>query len=384
MTPETAREAREKDQPESNSSDNNNQENGKQQHETKEPTTPEKPPFYRRPVPMIILSVIVIGGGITCLAYWLYSRHYETTDDAFIDGHIVAVSPKVSGIVKKVYIDDNYRVTNGELLVELDDRDYQAALVQAQGNYASAQGKVQEAQAQIPVAQANVGEAQAELLVAQANAQNAQDDLNRYLALDVRARSKQQMDNATASERTTAAQVEDAKAKLAAAKAQLADARVSVDAAQGDLKAAEGSLQQARNNVDYCKIHAECDGVITRKNVEPGMYIQVDEPMFSIVEYDVWVIANYKETQLGFIVPGQPVELTVDAYPGRKITGKVESVQNGTGSRFTLLPPENATGNYVKIVQRVPVKIVLDPHQNDDAQHLLSPGMSVDPSVKVR
>jgi len=364
------------DPSQSNPSENNNPANQKQQ--------PPKIPFYRRPVPMIILAVIVLGGGTIGLIYWLNSRHYETTDDAFIDGHIVAVSPKVSGLVKKVYIDDNYQVKNGELLVELDDRDFQAALVQAQGNYASAHGKVREAQAQIPVAEANVGEAQAELLVAQANAQNSQDDLNRYLALDVRARSKQQMDNATAAQRTTAAQVEDARAKLAAAKAQLEDTEVSVETAQGDLKAAEGALQQARNNVGYCKIRAECDGVITRKNVEPGMYIQVDEPMFSIVEYDVWVVANFKETQLARIYPGQPVEITVDAYPGRKITGQVQSIQDGSGSRFTLLPPENATGNYVKIVQRVPVKIVLDPHQNDDANHLLSPGMSVDPSVKVR
>ncbi len=159
---------------------------------------------------------------------------------------------------------------------------------------------------------------------------------------------------------------------------------VAVQTAQGDLEAAEGALQQARNNLGYCKIHAESDGVITRKNVEPGMYIQVDQPMFSIVEYDVWVVANFKETQLDDIQPGQPVEISVDAYPGRTITGTVQSIQNGTGSAFSLLPPENATGNYVKIVQRVPVKIILDAHQNDDTNHLLSPGMSVEPSVKVR
>jgi membrane fusion protein, multidrug efflux system len=236
----------------------------------------------------------------------------------------------------------------------------------------------------VDVSSANVGEAQAELLVAQANAQNSANDLARFKALDERARSKQQMDNAIAAERTTAAQVEDAKAKLTSAKAQVVNAQMAVQTAQGNLKAAEGALQQARNNVGYCRIYAESDGVITRRNVDPGDYIQVDQPMFSIVEYDVWVVANYKETQLDDIRPGQPVEISIDAYPGRKITGKVQSIQNGTGARFTLLPPENATGNYVKIVQRVPVKIVLDPGQNDDADHLLSPGMSVDPSVKVR
>jgi membrane fusion protein (multidrug efflux system) len=192
------------------------------------------------------------------------------------------------------------------------------------------------------------------------------------------------MDNAIAAERTTAAQVEDAKAKLTSAKAQVVNAQMAVQTAQGNLKATEGALQQARNNVGYCKIYATSDGVITRKNVDPGDYIQVDQPMFSIVEYDVWVVANFKETQLDHIQPGQPVEISVDAYPGRKITGKVQSIQSGTGARFTLLPPENATGNYVKIVQRIPVKIVLDPHQNDDAEHLLSPGMSANPSVKFR
>ena len=345
---------------------------------------PKKPPFYKRPVPMIVLGVIVIGGGILGLLYWLHARQYESTDDAFIDGHVVAVSPKVSGIVAHVYIDDNYHVKAGDKLVELDDRDYRAALDQAKGDYDAALGKVTEAQQQISVAQAQVSQAAAEQQVAEANAQNAQDDLNRFLSLDVRARSKQQMDNATASERTTAAQVEDAKAKVAAAEAQLADAKVSVKTAQANVETAWGSLLQARNNESYCTICAESDGVITRKDVEPGMYIQVDQPMFSIVLYDVWVVANYKETQLARIYPGQPVTMNVDAYPGRKITGKVESVQNGTGARFTLLPPENATGNYVKIVQRVPVKIVLDPHQNDDMDHLLSPGMSVDPEIKVR
>jgi membrane fusion protein (multidrug efflux system) len=332
----------------------------------------------------IFLIVIVIGGGIAGLIYWLNARQFESTDDAFIDGHVIAVSPKVSGIVRKVYIDDNDRVKSGELLVELDPRDFEAALVQAQGNYAAVQGRLLEAQAQIQVSQANVREADAQILVAQANAQNSQDDLNRFLDLDVRARSKQQMDNATAAQRTSAAQVEDAKAKLAAAKARLVDAQMAVQTAQGDLKAAEGALQQARNDLGYCKIYAESDGVITRKSVEPGMYIQVDQPMFSIVEYDVWVVANFKETQLDRIQTGQSAQISVDAYPGRKLTGHVQSVQDGTGSRFTLLPPENATGNYVKIVQRIPVKIVLDPHQNDDVGRLLSPGMSVDPSVKVR
>jgi membrane fusion protein (multidrug efflux system) len=356
---------------------------GESSNDSKPPAPPRKP-LYKRPVPMILLAIVVVGGTIFALHSWLHSRSYEDTDDAFIEGHVVAVSPKVSGIVQQVYIDDNSRVKKGDLLVELDPRDYQAALLQAEGNFASMQGKLVEAQSEIPVSQANISQAQADLIVAQANAQNAHDDLNRFLALDERARSKQQMDNATANDRTARAQVEAAAAKLAAAKAQLIDAQAAVKTADANEKAAQGALDQARLNLGYTKIYAQSDGVITRKDVEPGMYVQVDQPMFSIVEYNVWVVANYKETQLDRVVPGDPVEITVDAYPGRVLHGKVQSIQNGTGSRFTLLPPENATGNYVKIVQRIPVKIVLDEHENDDADHLLSPGMSVEPSIKVR
>jgi membrane fusion protein (multidrug efflux system) len=375
-------ETRSKESQSSEKSDQDNHSEGDQQKDRK-PAAPKKP-LYKRPVLMTILILLVVGGAIAGLLYWLHARHYETTDDAFIDGNVIAVSPRVSAIVQKLYIDDNSSVKKGELLVELDPRDFQAALAQAEGNYASAQGKIQEAQAQVQVNQANVGEAQAQVQVAEANAQNASNDLKRFMALDPRARSKQQMDNATASDRTTAAQVEDAKAKLVAAKAQVVDAQMAVQTGDGELKAAEGALEQARNNLGYCKIYADADGVITRRNVEEGDYFQVDQPMFSLVEYDVWVVANYKETQLARIEPGQAVEISVDAFPGRMITGKVQSIQSGTGSRFSLLPPENATGNYVKIVQRIPVKIVLDPHQNDDQDRLLSPGMSVDPSVRVK
>jgi membrane fusion protein (multidrug efflux system) len=192
------------------------------------------------------------------------------------------------------------------------------------------------------------------------------------------------MDNATAAQKSTAAQVREARAKVKAAQAQADDAVIAVESAKGNVTTAQGALEQARNNVDYCTITADSDGLITRKDVEPGMYVQVGQQLFSLVPTDVWVTANFKETQLDRIQPGQAVTIAVDAFAGRKITGKVQSIQNGTGARFSLLPPENATGNYVKVVQRVPVKIVLDPGQNDDPTHLLSPGMSVEPKVKVR
>jgi len=353
----------------------------------RQPAPPKENPVEsgrKRRVILVVLIIVVIGASIGALIWWLHARHFESTDDAFIDGHIIAISPKVSAIVNRVYIDDNSVVKTGDPLVELDARDYKTAWLQAEGDLQSAQGKLAEAVAQVKVADANIGEAEAELAVAQANATNSERDLKRYLALEEPARSKQQMDNATAAEKTTAAQVQEAQAKLTAAQAQAADAQIAVDAAKGDVTTAEGALEQARNNVEYCTITADTDGLVTRKDVEPGMYVQVGQQLFSLVPTDVWVTANFKETQLDEIRTGQPVTIEVDAYPGRKITGKVQSVQNGTGSRFSLLPPENATGNYVKIVQRVPVKIVLDAGQNNDQDHLLSPGMSVEPEVRVK
>jgi len=333
---------------------------------------------------MTILTAVIVIGGVMAFVSWLHARTIEATDDAFIDGHIITISPKVSGIVQNVYVNDNQAVKQGQVLLQLDPRDYQAALDEANANLAAAQGKFQEAQTQVPVTQAEVGEAQAELIVAQTNADNAQDDLNRYLALDERARSKQQLDDATSAQKSAAAQVEQAKAKLTSAQAQVDEAKMAVVTAQANVESAKAAVDQAKLNLGYCTIVADTDGLITRKSVEPGMYVQVDEALFSIVLRDVWVTANFKETQLDSMVAGQPVEISVDAFPGRKLTGKVDSIQDGTGARFALLPPENATGNYVKVVQRVPVKIVLDPGQNDDDSHLLSPGMSVEPEVKVR
>jgi membrane fusion protein (multidrug efflux system) len=360
-------------------SDNKDQSDKKDGGQSKPPMSPQK----KRRIILILILIAVFGAGVG-IFIWLDTRNWESTDDAFIEGHVIQVSPKVGAIVSVVHIDDNYRVTRGELLVELDPRDYEAALVQAQGDYESAAGRLLEAQSQIAVSKANLGQAQADLVVTQTSAANALRDFERYQSLEDRARSKQQLDNATTAKETTSAQVEASQARVVAAQAQLDDAHVAVQTAEGNLKTAQGNLDQAKNNIGYCKIYADSDGVITRKSVEPGIYVQIDQPLFSIVRPDVWVVANLKETQLARVAPGQSVDLTVDAYPGRKITGKVQSIQAGTGSAFSLLPPENATGNYVKVVQRVPVKIILDEHQNDDADHLLAPGMSVEPDIRVR
>jgi membrane fusion protein (multidrug efflux system) len=257
-------------------------------------------------------------------------------------------------------------------------------LDQDRATEAAARGRLQEARTQVAVTQANVGEAKAEFDAALTNAQNMQEDYQRFTRLDPRARSQQQMDNSSAAQRSTAATVEQARAKVEAAQAQVVDSQASIVTAQANLAKAEADTLEAQIQLSYCKIIAPENGTITHKSVEAGQYLEIGQPLFSIVPTDVWVTANYKETQLDLMHPGEAVTISVDAYPEHEFRGHVQSIQNGTGSKFTLLPPENATGNFVKVVQRVPVKIVFEPGQTNDPNHPLGLGMSVIARVKVR
>ena len=345
---------------------------------------PKKKPLYKRPVPMIIIISVLLLAAIFATIYVIHARHFISTDDAFIEGHVIQVSPKVAALVADVRIDDNYLVKQGQVLVKLDPRDFEASLAQVKANRSSLAGKLEEANSNKTAALANVTEAQAELEVAQANYENAKRDFERYAALDERARSKQQLDNSTASERVTSAQVDQAKARIAAMNAQVANADSAIITAQADLAKADADVQQAELNLGYCTILAPEDGYITAKSVEPGAYVSVGQALFSLVPKTVWVVANYKETELDHIRHGQPVTISIDAFPEKKYHGNVDSVQAGAGAAFSLLPPENATGNYIKVVQRVPVKIDIDPKELGDPVHILGPGMSVEPSVDVR
>jgi membrane fusion protein (multidrug efflux system) len=343
----------------------------------------EKSPKSKKTAFIIFAAVLLIGA-LSAGAYWLHSLGYEETDDAFIDGHIVAISPQVMARVASVQIDDNQLVKAGELLVELDPTDYEAALAEARGSEASAVGKLDEARAQVAVSDSQVVQAQAELDSAAVTFENADRDLRRYQNLDDRSKSRQQLDNATATQRTSAASVAQAKSKLEMALAQVQSAKATVTSAQGNLEQARAATHRAEVNLGYCRISAPLAGRITRKDVEPGQYVTSATELFSIVPDDVWVTANFKETQLQHMKAGDAVEVSVDAYPDRKVFGHVQSIQAGTGSRFSIIPAENATGNYVKVVQRVPVKIVLDGDVNSDTLQLLSPGMSVMPTVTVK
>ncbi|HEY0544776.1 MAG TPA: biotin/lipoyl-binding protein [Pyrinomonadaceae bacterium] len=435
----------------------------------------KKKPLYKRPAFLIVAAIVLIVGAVVGLRYWLYARSHESTDDAFIDGKVVQVSPKVSGYVTKVYVKDNQEVKEGDLIAEIDSRDYETRVEQARAALAAGEARLREARtgveltrataranvqqasatvqqarsgvesqraaasaertritqagAGIATAQANLEQARAQVSAAEAEARRANADVQRYQELIAKDEiSRQRLDQAVATAATANAQVIAARQRVAAAEAQVNEARsaqttaaetarraqTQVGGAQAGVNEALGRLAQANTapqqvavsqaeaetagasieqlraavsqaelELSYTKIYAPQTGRVTRKAIEEGALVQVGQPMMAVVSGDVWVTANFKENQIGSLKPGQAAELSVDAYPGKVFKGHVESIQAGTGAAFSLIPAENATGNYVKVVQRVPVKLVFDAGELD-SQHMLAPGMSVTPEVRVK
>ncbi len=336
-----------------------------------DPAPPPAPArrWHRRPLPLAILGMMVLALAIVSVRYYNYAMAHESTDDAFIEAHIVQISPKVASLVARVAIDDNQQVKAGDLLVELDPRDFETKLAQARANLSAAV-------AQHDGARSRLEQARAQVVAAEAEATRAAADVQRYeRLLQYGAVSRQERDNAVATSRAGAANLESAQ------KAQQATAD-SLRQATAQIGQLEAAVRQAELDISYTKISAPESGRITRKSVEPGAYVQVGQTLFSVVPDRAWVVANFKENQLRHMRPGQPARIRVDAYPDRVFNGHVDSIQAGSGARFSLLPPENATGNYVKVVQRVPVKILFDDPPEPDRP--LGPGMSVVPEVTVR
>ena len=288
---------------------------------------PSRPPLRRRRGLLLAAAVVALLVVVAGIAYWLHARNRVSTDDAFIEARIIQISPKVGGQVTELDVTDNQRVRAGEVLLRIDPRDYAAAAEQAR----------------------------AQVRAAEVEAQRARTDAQRVSALFVRGLvARQDLDHAVAADRT----------------------------AEANLEAARQRLNESTLRLSYTTITAPEAGRVTRKAVEEGMFVQAGQQLMAIVTDDLWVVANFKETQLAKIRPGAPAEIRVDAYRGHKFRGHVDSIQAGTGSRFSLVPPENATGNYVKVVQRVPVKIVFD--EPPDPAFPLGPGMSVVPTVYAR
>ena len=311
--------------------------------------------FFRIGLILVPLLIVVLG-----LYYFIAVRPYETTDDAFIDGHAIQISPKVAGHVMQVFINDNQFVRKGDPLVKIDPRDFDARLAEARAGLVFAQSRVAEANSQLAVVQATAQQDRAAVGSAEAEAKRAQADLERYQSVEKRAVSREQVDAAVAAGQSTAASLEVARKKADAAEAQVGLSRAQIAAAEADVQRAEAAVQQAELNRSYSDINAPEDGWVTHRMVEEGEYVQVGQALLAVVEPHPWVTANFKETQLRYMKPGQFVWIEVDAFPQKKFKGHVDSIQAGTGAHFSLLPPENAAGNYVKVVQRVPVKIVFD------------------------
>ena len=347
--------------------------------------TASLPPPRRRVGPgfYIFLVMVLAASGV---GWWYYARFvapFETTDDAFIESYVTFISPRVAGPVVKLLVADNQRVKAGDMLLQIDPRDYQLALDQTTADVGTAESQVMQAEAKITVDQAKAEEETAAIASAQAAADRAQADRGRYESVQSQAVSKSQLDLAKTQANATAAEVEVARNKAKAALAQVELDRADAQTARAQVKQARARLEQAQLQLSYTTVYAPRAGRVTRRTVEEGAYVQTGQALLALVPDDVWVVANFKETQLGRVRPGQAVVIRVDACPQREFQGKVDSVQAGAGARFSLLPPENAVGNYVKVVQRVPVKIIFD-DPVDLTQFNLAPGMSVQPRVRVK
>jgi membrane fusion protein (multidrug efflux system) len=342
----------------------------------------------------LILAIMVIGG----LLYWMHARHFVSTDDAYTIGHVHQISARVSGTVSEVLVDDNQQVKTNEIVVRLDPRDFQVALQKAQAAWQQAQAQASQAEAKIAqtkaqraAAASQVTQAQAQVSQARAQLEKARSDYDRVAGLyskDIKAVSKADVDAATEAFDRTRSALEGAQANLTAVQAQLEAADANVNAAEADARVAAANVASAETQVkdaelqlSYCDVVAPVAGKVSRKTVEEGQRLQPGQPLMAIVPQNIWVIANLKETQLERLQIGQRVDIRIDALANKTFIGSVDSIQEGSGATFSLLPPDNATGNFTKIVQRVPVKIVFDPDSIRDFQDRIVPGLSVEPKI---
>ena len=318
----------------------------------------------------MIVGVVVVIGLIAGYVYRGYHKTHISTDDAYIDGDIYTIAAKVNGTVKSVLVDANQAIKKGDLLVEIDPADYNVRLMEAQSALNVEKAKLGESETKIASARANLELARANLKLAETE-KNRADKL-----IEEQVIPQERYDRAV----TT---FEVARAQVTAAEEQLRQAESQKITQASLIKQKDATASLANLNYEYTKLYAPADGYVTKKNVQPGNQIQAGQPMMAVVSLEgLSILANYKETELENIRPGQEVNITVDSYPGKVFKGKVDSIMAGTGVTFALFPAENATGNYVKVVQRIPVKMTLDP--GTDKDHVLRIGMSVVPTVLAR
>jgi len=339
--------------------------------------------------PLIILAVVVVVLAAGAFFWWFATRNQVSTDDAYTDGDAVTIAPKVSGYVVAMNIGDNTFVHRGDLLIKIDPRDYQAQLDQANAQLGLAQAQLIASQIQLAIARvqypAQLSQAKAQEQSARASLTQAQAANERQHRVDVRATSQQNIDTATAQQQRARANVAQAQAQVKTASLvpqQIRQAQAAVDERRQQVRQAEAQVEAAQLNLSYTELRAPADGWVTRRNVQYGTFLQAGTSIFTLVTTQVWVTANFKESQLERMRAGDEVAIEVDAYSKLNLHGHVDSIQLGSGSRFSAFPAENATGNFVKIVQRVPVKILID--RGLDPTLPLPLGISVVPKVYLK
>ena len=338
-------------------------------------------PSYKKKrviVPAFTAILFFLAG----IYFMIHSIYYQSTDDAFVEGHIVSIAPRVSGPVEQMLIDDNMPVKKGQLLIVIDPNDYEVKLAQTKAKLAEAKAALNISEKDITRSKSELQESSHDVASTSSKLDFAKKDYKRYSEMYKEGiSSKQDYDSSKTGLTVAKSNYRSAMEKEKASKAMLESAKAKKEASIADIERLEAEVKECELNLSYTKIYAPQDGLITNRSVEKGNYVQVAQPMFAIVPEKVWVVANFKETQLTNMKKGQPVQIKIDTYPGKKFKGHVDSIQRATGAKASLFPPENAVGSYVKIVQRVPVKIVFD---EDISKYNIVPGMSVVPEVKVK
>ena len=330
-----------------------------EQQVNQESEIPQKSKKIKRKIALFVIVILLILAGF----YLVNEMKYESTDDAYVENISVSVAPRVSGQIEEVYVTDNQHVKAGDLVAVIDDADYKVKLAQADANYEK-----------LKFDQAN---AKANLAASQSNIELAKKDLERYTKLyEQGAVSKQVLD-------TAQVKYEGAKAGLTQAQQAIFSDNSGKTVADANLLTAKAAKDKAALDLSYTKVYAPQDGTVASRRVEKGMYVNVGSPLFTLVPEEVWVVANFKENQLRYMKPGQKVDIKIDTYPDHVFKGKIDSIQRASGAKSSLFPPENAVGSFVKIVQRIPVKIVFT-EKIDKSKYNVVPGMSVVPKVKVK
>lgn len=340
-----------------------------------------KRPEYKKKrviVPAITAIILVL------LGLWaaIHSTFFQSTDDAFVEGRLITVAPRVSGPVINLLADDNDEVEAGKLLVEIDPADYEVKLRQTEAKLEQAKAQLNVTQKEIEKGEYNVNESFEDVNSSQSKLTFAKNDHKRYTDMYKEGIvSKQDFENSKTKLEVSQAAHKSASEKADAAKSSLEANKAKAESVEADIKRLEAEVEQAKLDLSYTKIYAPQSGMIASRSVEKGNYLQVGQPIMQVVPKNVWIVANFKEIQLTNMKPGQEVSIKIDTYPNKRFKGEVQSIQRATGAKSSLFPPENAVGSYVKIVQRVPVKIIF---KEDISNYNIVPGMSVVPKVKVK